>query len=447
MIKFITTTILPLIFFTTTVFAQSSSTYKVVIDNCHSSIINEGTPNTITVEFLNGNRVVGKSPKKGIIECASNATFSIKSNENITGVNVTTNGDNGYYIDKIELYKNEKLVKRYGDDNGQGWCLSTDPGDANGDWEGTTVNGCKASQFFGYPVSSSSSSSSQTTGEEYKVVIDNCHSSIINEGTPNTITVEFLNGNRVLGKSLKKGIIECSSNATFSIKSNENITGVNVTTNGDNGYYIDKIELYKNGKLVKRYGDNNGQGWCLSTDPGDANGDWEGTTVNGCKASQFFGYPSSGSSQTTGTQDDQSSNNSGNNNQPTTTTPDTSIPITGNIIFQNGNRYTVFNGTKNNTYFYVWETTVISSILNYHWNNGKGSRPGQIGLRNTRGLELGNWQATGSDGMRGVKNANWTVYPNITLQPGIYQITDSEIGTWSQNSGSYGAGFSIVKAR
>ncbi len=144
---------------------------------------------------------------------------------------------------------------------------------------------------------------------------------------------------------------------------------------------------------------------------------------------------------------EQASNNSGIINQPTTNTPITSIPKIGNIIFQNGNKSSVFNGTKNNTYFYVWETTIISSILNYHWNNGKGSEPGQIGLRNASGLELGNWQAVGSEGMRGVKNANWTVYPNITLQPGIYQITDSEIATWSQNSGSYGAGFSVVKAK
>ena len=286
---------------------------------------------------------------------------------------------------------------------------------------------------------------SQTTGTEYKVVIDNCHSSIINEGTQNTITVEFLNGNRVTGKSPKKGIKDCSSNATFSFQSNEKITGVNVTTNGSDGFIIDKIELYKNGELINRYGSNNGKGWCLSTDPNDAYTAWKGTTENGCKASQFFGYSSS--SQTTGTEAEQASNNSGIINQPTTTTPVTSIPMTGNIIFQNGNRSTVFNGTKNNTYFYVWETTVISSILNYHWNNGKGSQPGQIGLRNTSGLELGNWQAAGSDGMRGVKNANWTVYPNITLQPGIYQITDSEITTWSQNSGSYGAGFSIVNAK
>ena len=266
------------------------SEYRVVIDNCHSSIINEGTNNTISVEFINGNNVVKKISKTSIKECSSNATFSIQSNENITGVNVTTTGEDGFYIDKIELYKGGVLAKRYGSDNGKGWCLSTDPGDANGSWEGTTENGCKASQYFGY----TSSVSSQTTGSEYKVVIDNCNSGITNEGTNNTIGVEFLNGNNVVEKISKTGIQECSSNAIFSIQSNENITGVNVTSNGEDGFHIDKIELYKGRELAKRYGNDNGKGWCLSTDPGDASGAWKGTTENGCKASQFFGYASAG---------------------------------------------------------------------------------------------------------------------------------------------------------
>ena len=130
-------------------------------------------------------------------------------------------------------------------------------------------------------------------------------------------------------------------------------------------------------------------------------------------------------------------------NQP----PVSSQPIVGNEIFNNGNISGVSNGAKSNTYFYVVQTTTISSILNYHWNSGNGSQPGQIGLRDTRGSILGTWQSKGSNGMRGVKNANWTVYPNITLQPGIYLITDSEPSTWSQNNGSYGAGFSIVNAK
>lgn len=145
-------------------------------------------------------------------------------------------------------------------------------------------------------TSSTSSGSSQTTGVEYKVVIDNCNSSITSEGTNNTISVEFLNGNIVVEKISKTSIKECSSDAIFSIQSIENITGVNVTTTGDDGFYIDKIELYKGGKLAKRYGNDNGKGWCLSTDPGDANDSWKGTTENGCKASQFFMYPSSAQS-------------------------------------------------------------------------------------------------------------------------------------------------------
>jgi hypothetical protein len=138
---------------------------------------------------------------------------------------------------------------------------------------------------------------------------------------------------------------------------------------------------------------------------------------------------------------------SGNSSGLTTNpAPVASQPIVGNEIFNNGNKNMVYNGVKSNTYFYVGKTTTIKSISNYHWNNGRGSMPGKIGLRDTLGAILGEWQSVGSDGMRGVKNANWTVYPNITLQPGLYMITDSEPSTWSQNLGSFGAGFSIVNA-
>jgi hypothetical protein len=85
LMKLITKTILPFIFFTSAVFGQSSHNYKVVIDNCHSSISNEATNNTITVEFMNGNKVIEKTSKKGIKDCSTKANFTIQCNERITG--------------------------------------------------------------------------------------------------------------------------------------------------------------------------------------------------------------------------------------------------------------------------------------------------------------------------------------------------------------------------
>lgn len=121
--------------------------------------------------------------------------------------------------------------------------------------------------------------------------------------------------------------------------------------------------------------------------------------------------------------------------------------VEGGEIFNNWNKAVVYNGSKSSTYFYLTRSVTITRIINYHWNSGYGVQPGQIGLRDSGGSVLGTWQSTGTSGTGGAKNVNWVVTPNITLQPGLYQITDSEPSTWSQNEMSFGAGFSSVNAK
>jgi len=104
------------------------------------------------------------------------------------------------------------------------------------------------------------------------------------------------------------------------------------------------------------------------------------------------------------------------------------------IIFSNTNKNVVHN--LKTTTFQLTSPMFITRIDTYHWNDQKGSPPGKIGIRG-----VGVWQAKGWPGMHNTPNANWTVYPNIRLEPGIYSITDSDPATWSQNSGSGGFGF------
>lgn len=113
-------------------------------------------------------------------------------------------------------------------------------------------------------------------------------------------------------------------------------------------------------------------------------------------------------------------------------------------IFNNWNKSTVINGTRCATYFYLAKRTTITRIMNYHWNNGRGQTPGQIGIKSADGRNLGFWNSVGTSGTGGATNVNWEARPNIVLEPGIYEITDSDIGTWSQNYASFGAGFSMV---
>lgn len=86
-----------------------------------------------------------------------------------------------------------------------------------------------------------------------------------------------------------------------------------------------------------------------------------------------------------------------------------------------------------------------TKILTYHWNNGNGVTPGMIALQGSDGSFYGPYQASGEDGMGGVKNANWVVYVDIVLMQQVtYTVIDSDPATWAQNSGTGGAGMAIV---
>jgi hypothetical protein len=89
----------------------------------------------------------------------------------------------------------------------------------------------------------------------------------------------------------------------------------------------------------------------------------------------------------------------------------------------------------------------LREITSYHWNNGKGSLPGSIGLRDATGrIYYGPWPATGSPGQNGVPNVNWRAVPanRIVLPPGTYTVVDSDPASWSQNAMSNGLGFTKI---
>lgn len=116
------------------------------------------------------------------------------------------------------------------------------------------------------------------------------------------------------------------------------------------------------------------------------------------------------------------------------------------VVFDNFNGARVYNNPRRPTLITVRESTRIVKIANYHWNNGRGARPGTIGLeREEDGIAYGPWRASGSSGQGGAPNVSWTAFPNITIPPGTYRVIDSNPGTWSRNPESNGAGFSRVE--
>jgi cytolysin (calcineurin-like family phosphatase) len=264
--------------------------WYVDIDACHSDLDNTQTANRITVEFWANSTMVGAKYRDGVdVNClASDARFSLESNANVTHVIVKTNGDDGFYIDELRLYKNDDLMNHHGRDNGSGWCLSTDPGDAQGGWKGKCAgNTCRSSVRFDY-----AKSLPQPTFT-WKADFDVCHSDLDNEGTNNTITVEFWSGNDRVSSKSKRGVSSncLSGDESFSISSSKNITHILVKTNGDDGFYIDELRLYKDDLLKQHHGRDNGGGWCVSTDPGDAQGSWKGKCAgNTCRSTVRFNF-------------------------------------------------------------------------------------------------------------------------------------------------------------
>lgn len=130
-----------------------------------------------------------------------------------------------------------------------------------------------------------------TSANEWGVDIDSCHSDMNHTGTKNGITVEFWASNNMVGTRYKNGVSDnCySDDASYSFKTKEKITHIIVRTNGNDGFFIDELYLYKGGTLKKRHGRDNGRGWCLSTDPKDGKGAWK-SKVSSCLRQKQFNY-------------------------------------------------------------------------------------------------------------------------------------------------------------
>ncbi len=112
-------------------------------------------------------------------------------------------------------------------------------------------------------------------------------------------------------------------------------------------------------------------------------------------------------------------------------------------LWDNGNIVYVESGPVNPTVFVLSVPAYITRIENYHYYN-RGIMPGTISIRSSSGKNYGPWSCYGKAGQGGVQNATWVATPNIQLPAGSYTVIDSDPGTWSYNSGSGGAGFTLV---
>lgn len=113
-------------------------------------------------------------------------------------------------------------------------------------------------------------------------------------------------------------------------------------------------------------------------------------------------------------------------------------------VFDNNNIGAVFNEPTQATSFVLDEPLWLSQIETYHWNFGRGQALGTISIQSETGEVFGPWEVKGRCGQGGVINGYWTAFPKQEIPAGVYNVIDSDPGTWSHNGESGGKGFAQI---
>ena len=109
------------------------------------------------------------------------------------------------------------------------------------------------------------------------------------------------------------------------------------------------------------------------------------------------------------------------------------------------NKGSVRNGPTKPVAIELPAPIIVQSIQTYHWNNGRGQRPGTIAIRSAAGATYGPWRAIGKPGQGGVRNAYWFVDPGVVLPAGSYVLVDSSPKTWATNEAAGNRGFVVMR--
>jgi hypothetical protein len=114
-------------------------------------------------------------------------------------------------------------------------------------------------------------------------------------------------------------------------------------------------------------------------------------------------------------------------------------------LFSNNNPAGVLKAPIRPTRFDLASPSLITYVMTYHWNDGRGRKPGKITLRHQDGSSHGPWKAVGDPGQGGVPNAYWVVRPGVILKAGSYTVIDSHASSWAQNAESGGQGIAELR--
>lgn len=88
---------------------------------------------------------------------------------------------------------------------------------------------------------------------------------------------------------------------------------------------------------------------------------------------------------------------------------------------------------------------VITRILTYHWNGGRGALPAQMILDDPQAhVQYGPWQAVGTVPKANGAALYWTCHPNLRLAAGDYVLRAVDPASWSQNAASGHRGMCVI---
>lgn len=126
--------------------------FELKLDCHHGSVSKADTTDRITVNFYRGKDIVASSSKSRIDSCGpfdNDDVFEVQEKQLFFNkFTITTSGNNAFFIDELQLKGSRKFgTKTFGKDGGRGWCLSTDPSDANGAWR-DYVSNCETTKTF-----------------------------------------------------------------------------------------------------------------------------------------------------------------------------------------------------------------------------------------------------------------------------------------------------------
>jgi hypothetical protein len=102
---------------------------------------------------------------------------------------------------------------------------------------------------------------------------------------------------------------------------------------------------------------------------------------------------------------------------------------------------------RNPTRFKLDAPRTITYLHTYHYNGGKGQKPGTLQLVSSEGKVYGLWQTSGIMDRGNLNLTFWKAEPQVQLPAGTYTVVDSDPATWSHNQESGQRGFALVRGR